>query len=87
MGVILYSDLDANILLGISMLHSLKHETLPNKLTSSIQFCLRFTISSELNGGRIETNKIWAVILKTLGDFNYSADWVNQFEGFEPMAK
>jgi hypothetical protein len=35
----------------------------------------------------MKTNKIWAVILKTLGDFNYSADWVNQFEGLEPMAK
>jgi hypothetical protein len=35
----------------------------------------------------MKTNKIWAVILKTLSDFNYSADWVNQFEGFEPMAK
>ena len=30
----------------------------------------------------MKTNKIWAVILKTVGDFNYSADWVNQFEGF-----
>jgi hypothetical protein len=35
----------------------------------------------------MKTNKIWAVILKTLSDFNYSADFENQFEGFEPMAK
>ena len=40
------------------------------------------------NGGYLQLSAGNGISLPAAStDFNYSADWVNQFEGFEPMAK